>query len=110
MGNPDGAGGGDVRCGWLVMGVFDNLGVEVNGSMDDVVEWIGLPWVGREARVFLAVTRMIGDLAAAVNPAGTQPLSGWGFFLGGPRVGLRGEGLPWALGRNPVGIVGRCAW
>jgi len=30
-----------------------------------------------------------------------------GGLLGtGPRVGLRASGQPWALGRNPVGIVG----
>ena len=26
--------------------------------------------------------------------------------MGEPRVGLRGAGQPWALGRNPVGIGG----
>jgi hypothetical protein len=40
--------------------------------------------------------------------SGTQPRLGLGiYWCGGPRVGLRGAGQPWALGRNPVGIGGR---
>jgi hypothetical protein len=40
--------------------------------------------------------------------SGSQPRLGLGIcWCGGPRVGLRGAGQPWALGRNPVGIGGR---
>ena len=31
---------------------------------------------------------------------------GLGICWGGPRVGLRASGQPWALGRNPFGIGG----
>ena len=35
---------------------------------------------------------------------GTQPRWGWWLVGAVPKVGLRGEGQPWAEGRNPVGI------
>ncbi len=37
---------------------------------------------------------------------GRNPRWGWGFVGGGPKVGLRASGQPWARGRNPFGIEG----
>ena len=52
-----------------------------------------------------------GNPVASLVPsstAGYRPalLPGCDSVGGRPRVGLRGAGLPWALGRNPVGIGG----
>jgi hypothetical protein len=57
------------------------------------------------------VVSLVPSSTAGYRPA---PLPGCDFVGGRPRVGLRGAGLPWAEGRNPVGIGGRgdggCPW
>jgi hypothetical protein len=56
----------------------------------------------------LVVRRTQGRPAAQANPGlGDAIPLGLGIsWCGGPRVGLRASGQPWARGRNPVGIGG----
>ena len=67
--------------------------------------WLGQSGVGAFFEGVRGVSeRAVGrtDRADGVQRGCNPVRVGW--WCGGPRVGLRAEGQPWAEGRNPVGI------
>jgi len=86
-------------------------GVRLCGGREWCPAELGLGWTGETdlgrgvgvldgRAAFGAEGRLVGRVW------GRNPRWGWGFVGGGPKVGLRASGQPWALGRNPVGIGG----
>ena len=70
--------------------------------------WLGQSGVGAFFEGVRGVSeRAVGrtDRADGVQRGCNPVRVGW-WWCGGPRVGLRASGQPWAGGRNPVGIGG----